>query len=234
MRLLLSTTLLTFTLAGLLLASPAVPAQDSHLPDIGSSAGEVLPSGPAETVRRDDTEPAAQLRLHARRPVAGGLAAIARRPPRRGERQAAAGLHLLLLRERQINAFATLGGYVAVNAGLILAADREDEVAGVVSHEIAHVTQSHVLRAVERAQKDSIPILLAMIGAIAIAQSAGGNSSDDAAMAALSSGQALLMQRQIDYTRSNESEADRIGIRTWRAAATTPRRWRISSSSFRP
>ena len=214
MRLLLPTTLLTFTLAGLLLASPPVRAQDSRLPDIGSSAGEVLP--PAQQKQYGEMT-LSQLRNFGYTLddplLAGWLQSL-------GDRLGAASdkpqqdFTFFLLRERQINAFATLGGYVAVNAGLILAADREDEVAGVVSHEIAHVTQSHVLRAVERAQKDSIPILLAMIGAIAIAQSAGGNSSDDAAMAALSSGQALLMQRQIDYTRSNESEADRIGIRT--------------------
>src|SRR5690606_4522928 len=54
----------------------------------------------------------------------------------------------------------------------------------------------------------------AMLGAIAIAQSAGGNSSDDAAMAAIATAQGLAAQRQINYTRSNESEADRIGIRT--------------------
>jgi predicted Zn-dependent protease len=214
MRLLLSTTLLTFTLAGLLLASPPVPAQDNRLPDIGSSAGEVLP--PAQQKQYGEMT-LSQLRNYGYTLddplLADWLQSL-------GDRLGAASdkpqqdFTFFLLRERQINAFATLGGYVAVNAGLILAADREDEVAGVVSHEIAHVTQSHVLRAVERAQKDSIPILLAMIGAIAIAQSSGGNSSDDAAMAAMSSAQGLLVQRQIDYTRSNESEADRIGIRT--------------------
>src|SRR5690606_13579354 len=119
-----------------------------------------------------------------------------------------------MLGDRQINAFATLGGYIGVNAGLVLAADSEDEVAAVVAHEVAHVTQAHVLRGVEQAQRDSVPILLAMLGAIAIAQSAGGNSSDDATMAALVSAQGLMAQRQIDYTRSNEAEADRVGIRT--------------------
>lgn len=119
-----------------------------------------------------------------------------------------------MLRERQINAFATLGGYVGVNSGLVLAAEREDEVAAVLSHEIAHVTQQHVLRAVERAQHDQLPILLAMLGAVVAAQAAGGNSSDDAVQAAVVSGMGLMQQRQIDYTRSNESEADRIGIQT--------------------
>ncbi len=118
-----------------------------------------------------------------------------------------------MLRDRQINAFATLGGYIAMNAGLVLAADREDEVAGVLSHEVAHVTQQHVLRGAERAQRDSLPILLAMLGTIVAAQKAGGNSSGNATSAAVIGGLGLLQQRQIDYTRDNESEADRIGIR---------------------
>src|SRR5690606_36590310 len=118
-----------------------------------------------------------------------------------------------MMDDRQVNAFATVGGYIGVNAGLVLVAESEDEVAGVIGHEIAHVTQTHVLRSVERAQRDSVPILLAMLGAIAIAQS-GSSSSGDAAMAAMASAQGIAAQRQINYTRSNESEADRIGIRT--------------------
>src|SRR3546814_2380197 len=60
-----------------------------------------------------------------------------------------------LLGDRQINAFATLGGYIGVNAGLVLAADTEDEVAAVVAHEVAHVTQEHVLRGVEADRKST-------------------------------------------------------------------------------
>jgi predicted Zn-dependent protease len=84
----------------------------------------------------------------------------------------------------------------------------------VLSHEIAHVTQQHVLRGVERAQRDQIPILLGMLAAVVAAQQAGGNSAGDATMAAITSGMGLMQQRQINYTRSNESEADRLGIRT--------------------
>ena len=122
-----------------------------------------------------------------------------------------------LLRDRQINAFATLGGYVATNAGLVLAAQREDQVASVLSHEIAHVTQDHVLRAVERAQRDSVPILLAMLGAIVVAQKAGGNSSDDATWRR--NGAQPCLPAQIDYTRDNENEADSRRMQTLRAAA---------------
>lgn len=145
--------------------------------------------------------------------VSGWLQSMGNRLAASSERQRQR-FTFFMLRDRQINAFATLGGYVGANAGLVLNADREDEVAGVLAHEVAHVTQEHVLRAVERAQRDSIPVLLAMLGAIAVAQSSGGNSADDATMAAVMSAQGLLAQRQINYTRSNEAEADRIGIRT--------------------
>ena len=109
-----------------------------------------------------------------------------------------------------------------MNAGLVLAADREDEVAGVLAHEISHVTQQHVLRGVEKAQRESLPILLAMLGAIVAAQQAGGTSSGDATSAALMTGLGVLQQRQINYTRDNEAEADRIGIRTLRACRLRP------------
>src|SRR5690606_6617858 len=121
---------------------------------------------------------------------------------------------LFMLKDRQINAFATLGGYIGMNAGLVLTAEREDEVAAVLAHEIAHVTQQHVLRGVERAQRDQVPILLGMLAAIVVAQAAGGTSSGDASQAALVGAMSLIQQNQINYTRSNEAEADRIGIRT--------------------
>ena len=196
------------------LACGLAPAQESRLPDIGSSAGEVI--SPAQQAEYGAMT-LSQLRNYGYvledplidgwlRSMGNRLAVSSELPKQ--------PFTFFMLRDRQINAFATLGGYIGVNAGLVLTAHSEDEVAGVLSHEIAHVTQSHVLRAVERAKRDSVPILLAMLGAIAVAQASGGNSSDDATMAAVMSAQGLLAQRQIDYTRSNEAEADRIGIRT--------------------
>ena len=213
MRPTLPTAALTLALAALLVGGRAM-AQDTGLPDMGSSAGEVL--GPTQQKQYGQMT-LSQLRNFGYTlddPLLDGwLQAL-------GDRLGAASdkpdqvFTLFLLRDRQINAFATLGGYVAVNAGLILAADREDEVAAVLSHEIAHVTQSHVLRAVERAQHDSIPILLAMLGAIAVSQASHSSSADNGAMAAIASAQGLMAQRQINYTRESEAEADRIGIRT--------------------
>jgi predicted Zn-dependent protease len=198
----------------LVLACGLAPAQESRLPDIGSSAGEVI--SPAQ-----QTEYGAITLSQLRRfgyvledpLIDGWLQSMGTRLVVSSELPKQP-FTFFMLRDRQINAFATLGGYVGVNAGLVLTARSEDEVAGVLSHEIAHVTQSHVLRAVERAKRDSVPILLAMLGAIAAAQSSGGSSSSDATLAAVLSAQGLIAQRQIDYTRSNEAEADRIGIRT--------------------
>ncbi|NDK37755.1 M48 family peptidase [Pseudoxanthomonas gei] len=205
--------LLAFALT-LALAAPVAQAQDSSLPDIGSSAGELLtPARQAEyggmmlrELRNYNYLLEDPLLGEWLQNMGGRLGADSDQP-----RQP---YNFFLLKDRQINAFATLGGYIGVNAGLILTAEREDEVAAVISHEVAHVTQQHVLRGVERAQRDQIPILLGMLGAIVLAQAAGGNSSGDASQAAMASAMGLIQQRQIDYTRSNESEADRVGIRT--------------------
>ncbi len=214
--------LLAAALAGALAFTAAASAQEARLPDIGSSAGSVL--SPAKQAEYGALT-LAQLRHEGYvldDPLLGGwlddvgqrLGGASDKPQQR--------FTFFMLRDRQINAFATLGGYIAINAGLVLAADREDEVAGVLSHEVAHVTQQHVLRGAERAQRDSIPIMLAMLGAIIAAQQAGGTSSGDATQAAVLGGMGLLQQRQIDYTRDNESEADRIGIRAMARGGYNP------------
>jgi len=205
--------LLLSTAVTLAVAMPLAHAQDK-LPDIGSSAGELLtPARQAEygammlrELRNygyllDD--PLVNDWLQTGGTRLGSNSEQPRQP-----------YPFCVMKDRQINAFATLGGYIGVNAGLVLTAEREDEVAAVLSHEIAHVTQQHVLRGVERAQRDQIPILLGMLAAVVAAQASNSSSSGNATMAAISSGMGLMQQRQINYTRSNESEADRLGIRT--------------------
>ena len=198
---------------GLALVVGSATAQDSRLPDIGSSAGNVL--SPAKQAEYGAMV-LAQLRHEGyilEDPLLDGwLRDVGQRLSGSSDRPQQS-FTFFLLRDRQINAFATLGGYIGMNAGLILSAEREDEMAGVLAHEIAHVTQQHVLRGAEKAQRDSLPIMLAMLGAIVAAQQAGGNSSGDATSAAVMTGLGLLQQRQIDYTRDNEAEADRVGIR---------------------
>ncbi len=198
----------------LAVATGSLPAQESRLPDIGSSAGELLtPARQAEYGQMMLAELRNYGYVLSDPLIDDWLQTMGSRLGANSD-QPRQPFTFFMLRERQINAFATLGGYIAVNAGLVLTAEREDEVAAVLSHEIAHVTQQHVLRGVERAQRDQIPILLGMLAAVIAAQQAGGNSSGDATMASITSAMGLMAQRQINYTRSNESEADRLGIRT--------------------
>ena len=117
-----------------------------------------------------------------------------------------------------VNAFAAPGGVVALYSGLILAADDENEVAGVLAHEVAHITQQHLYRAIENAQAMTIPLALAMLGLVL-----AGGGSGEAIQGALIGGQAAAQQAQIHFTRQNEIEADRIGILTLSRAGFDPR-----------
>ncbi len=198
----------------LLFAGTHASAQENRLPDIGSSAGSVL--SPARQQEYGEML-LAQLRhyeLVLEDPLIDGWLRTTGNRLVAASDQPRQSFTFFMMRDRSINAFATLGGYIGVNVGLVLTAESEDEVAAVLAHEIVHVTQDHVLRSVERAQRDTLPTLLAMLGAIALASSSDSSSSGNAGMAAIASIQGLAIQRQIDYTRSNESEADRIGMRT--------------------
>ena len=109
-----------------------------------------------------------------------------------------------------INAFSAPGGYIGINSGLIIITRNEDELAAVMAHEIGHITQNHLQRAYESAKKDTPLMALVALGAIA----AGGAAGGQAAAAALLGGQGLLMQKEINFTRKDEAEADRTGIMT--------------------
>lgn len=112
------------------------------------------------------------------------------------------------VRDASINAFALPGGYIGVHTGLIAAARNESELAGVLAHEIAHVTQNHIARIVDAQKSNTLTTLAAL--AVAILASRSGQSQ--VSQAALVSAQALAMQNQLDFTREHEREADRIGF----------------------
>ncbi|MBN8480739.1 MAG: M48 family metallopeptidase [Xanthomonadales bacterium] len=123
-----------------------------------------------------------------------------------------------VVRSNEINAFAAPGGYLGFNIGLINSVQSEDELAAVIGHEIAHITQQHTLRAFEDSKKVSLPIALAMLGALV----AASGRSDDAGQAAIMGGVSLMQQRAINFTRYDEIEADRIGIQTLARAGYDP------------
>ncbi len=125
--------------------------------------------------------------------------------------------NFFVVKDKSINAFAFFGGNVAVNTGLIALADTESEVASVMAHEIAHVTQRHLSRRFE-AQQQSTPLTLAgILGGILLAV-----VNPEAGMAAMMASQAGAAQASINFTRSNEQEADRIGIKTLAVAGFDP------------
>jgi predicted Zn-dependent protease len=108
-----------------------------------------------------------------------------------------------------INAFALPGGYIGVHSGLLLATANESELAGVLAHEVSHVTQRHISRAIYANQRASILTMAAMLGAILLGAATG---SGDAIGGAVAAAQGAAVQQQINFTRSNEYEADRVGV----------------------
>jgi len=109
-----------------------------------------------------------------------------------------------------INAFALPGGYIGVHSGLILATDNESELAGVLAHEISHVTQRHISRAVYANQRNSTLSMAALLGAILIGVATGADP--ELIAGGVSASQGAAIEQQIKFTRSNEYEADRVGI----------------------
>lgn len=119
--------------------------------------------------------------------------------------------------DRNINAFATLGGHIASHTGTLAISDSESEFASVMAHEIAHVTQRHIARFVE-AQSQRAPLTMAgLLGAIVLA-----TVNPEAGMAAMMATQGASAQASINFTRSNEQEADRIGMQILADAGFDP------------
>lgn len=119
--------------------------------------------------------------------------------------------------QNDINAFAFFGGYVGMNTGLMVETRTESELASVIGHEIAHITQRHLARNMENMKQGSATSVGAIIGAILL-----GMVSPDLGMAALSGAIGGLQQMQINYTRLFEQEADRIGMTVLTRAGFDP------------
>lgn len=126
--------------------------------------------------------------------------------------------NFFIVQDDAINAFAAPGGFIGIHNALLLAAHNESELAGVLAHEIAHVTQKHLVRAYDSASRLSLPTAAAILAAILI-----GTQNSEAGAAAIMSVQAGSIQQQINFTRSNEKEADRIGMQTLARSDFDPR-----------
>ncbi len=121
--------------------------------------------------------------------------------------------------EPSINAFALPGGFIGIHAGLILTAQSESELAAVLAHETAHVSQRHLARMFAESKRSSKQLIGALLAAIVLANA--GETEGSAATLALA--QAGLVQKQLNFTRSHEEEADRVGIRILADSGFDPR-----------
>ncbi len=120
--------------------------------------------------------------------------------------------HFFIVRDSGINAFALPGGYIGINAGLILKAQTQHQLASVMAHEIAHVRLRHGIKLVEKSQSTGKAVLLTILAGLL----AGGGSDLGAAL--VYGGTASGQQTMINYTRDFEYEADRLGVELLQSA----------------
>src|SRR6185503_17132647 len=186
------------------------PAPSARLPDLGDASGaELSPQTErkiGESIMRDikfrepsyldDPEVTEYLNdLGARLSNAGT-----------GMRQ---DFEFFAIRDPSINAFALPGGFVGVHTGLISASDNESELASVIAHEMAHVTQRHIARQFGIQKQMQLPMTIAMLASLLLAR-----SRPDLASGAAIATQGSAIQTQLSFNRDFEREADRIGFQT--------------------
>ena len=208
-RLLISTLIVTLTCTTM---SPAAAQFTSQLPlqlpdlgDVGTSAlshleeqrlGQSIMNNIRWRSRSylDDAEIEAYIDSIGQRLVAGA-----------GE--GARSFDFFVIRNTMINAFALPGGYIGLHTGLITAAESESEMASVLAHEIAHVSQRHIAQLMQQQGQSSLIVLASILAAIVAARGSG-----QVGQAAAVAGQASAVAAQLGYTRAFEREADRIGL----------------------
>jgi len=125
---------------------------------------------------------------------------------------------LLVIENSNLNAFAAPGRIIGVNTGTFLYCETEDQLASIIAHELAHLSQRHIARQMQEQQKSTWPTMAGILAGIVLA--ATGNA--DAGMAAISATQAAALGSRLNYSRSYEQEADRIGFDTMVKAGRDP------------
>jgi len=126
---------------------------------------------------------------------------------------------LFAVRDPEINAFAMPGGFIGINSGLVVSSRSESELAGVVAHEIGHVTQRHIARGMTQQSQSSAIMMATMAAALAAALAGGGGNL---AVGVAAFGQAAAVNRQLGFSRDAEREADRVGFQMMSRAGYDP------------
>lgn len=188
------------------------PAAGSDLPDLGSPAAQMLSptdeyrlgamvaheireqNGLLEDPEVNDYIQSVGVRLASQSAMGG------------------AEFHYLVVKDDSINSFAVSGGWVFIFTGLIVAANTESELAAVMAHETAHITQHHIAREMQAESRQSLAAAAAMLAAVLLGAIGGGPSGGNVTEAGIVAAQGLAIQSQINFTREEEKEADRVGI----------------------
>ncbi len=203
---------LTVLLLGLLLWITPLPSASPHadvrLPQMGEPADQALSP-------RDEARVGRNLMIHARRTldidrdhqISAYLDSLGQQLATHAGHEPIDGYTFFVIHAPEINALAAPGGYIGMNTGLIAEAENEAQLAGVLAHEIAHVSQRHIARRIVDQQAAAPASLAQIVAGILI-----GTVNPQAGQAAIITGIGRDAQRQLDFTRSIEAEADRVGI----------------------
>ena len=217
---LLKKLMIVISMAGVTLAVNAPAADEINLPDIGSPADAVLSKTDENQLGRAIM---AQIRASGELvedpQITEYINEIGHRLAAHANADGNHEFSFFVIDNPVINAFALPGGFIGVHTGLLEATRNEDELAGVLAHEVAHVTQRHIARGIHANQRQSIVSMAMMLGAI-LAGATGASS--DAVQGAIAVAQGTAAQQRINFTRSNEYEADRVGIYALAAAGFDP------------
>jgi predicted Zn-dependent protease len=211
---------LTFaTLTGLLWQGLCL-AQSSELPDFGSPADSILSKSRERQLGRGVMLQLRNAGVIIEDPLLSEYVRVIGSQLASQVNDGDFAFEFFVIDDNRINAFALPGGFVGLNAGLVMASDNESELAGVLAHEISHVTQRHIARSIYENQRMSLVSTAAMLAAVLLGAAAdlGGNATTGLVTAA----QAAGVQQQINFTRTHEAEADRVGMDVLAASGFDP------------
>lgn len=205
----------------LMIAAAPAPARaaglDLSLPDLGDPSSQALPANEEARIGQEMMreirqevalidDPAVNAYI---RDLGSRIAGATETP--------AADYRFFVVADPRINAFAMPGGHVGVHSGLITASRNESELGSVIAHELAHVTQRHIARRIAAAEQTSLRTAAMVLAGLVI-----GSQSPQAGMAAVTTGMATGVDRQLAYSRDHEREADRTGMRILTGAGLDP------------
>ncbi|MBW1918540.1 MAG: M48 family metalloprotease [Deltaproteobacteria bacterium] len=123
--------------------------------------------------------------------------------------------HFSIIKDPSLNAFAVPGGYVFINTGLLLLMDNEDELAGVIAHEITHIHARHMAKRMKKATFTSIASLIGGLAAVLM----GGAAAGPLLMGTQAASESVMLK----YSRDDEREADTLGFKWMTEAGYNPR-----------